>query len=232
MTMTRFIFIYTMLATALLMGCRTDPGSNNTKDGIDDIEDPDISVQQPVPSFQEDRYAWQKPFLVMDKLGDLDDKIVADIGAGTGYFTFRLMQRAKRVIAIDIDQNKIDLIELFRQNLDSIQQLNVETRLALPDDPKLRFEEVDVVVIINTIGYISDVSSYLKNLREKIKPSGKIMIVDFKMKRISQDIAPPSEFRMSLLELEDLLAESGYVNIVADDRSLDYQYIVMANKPG
>ncbi len=50
------------------------------------------------------RAEWQKPEWVIEQLGDLTGKTVADIGAGTGYFAFRIARKAKKVIAIDIDE--------------------------------------------------------------------------------------------------------------------------------
>ena len=178
----------------------------------------------------EGRYAWQKPALVVDQLGDLEGKVIADIGAGTGYFAFRLINKAKKVIAVDIDPDMLSLIEIFRDNLDSLQRSKISTRLAAPDSPNLNDEEVDIVLIINTIGFIDDRRDYLENLRSVITPGGEIVIVDFKMKRIPDNIATPVEYRVSLLELENMLEQSGYKNIATDDRSLDYQYIVKATR--
>lgn len=176
------------------------------------------------------RLAWQKPSEVIDKLGDLTGKVVADIGAGTGYFTFRFMRQAKKVIAIDIDKEMIDLIEMFKENLDPDQQEKVETRLASAEDAKLWPEEVDVIVIINTIGYIEDPTAYLAKLRSGLASGGKIMIVDFKMKRITEEIAPSIENRVGILQLENMLSDAGYTDIDTDDTSLDYQYMVVAKK--
>ena len=53
------------------------------------------------------RQVWQKPNLVIELLGDLQDKTIADIGAGVGYFSFRLAEKANRVIAIEIDENSL-----------------------------------------------------------------------------------------------------------------------------
>jgi len=219
-----------ILVVFVLISCKEDQSSQSAGDQGKEIS---FKGTSPLPStieLEKQRYAWQKPELVINKLGNLEDKVVADIGAGTGYFTFRLLQRAKKVIAVDIDPNMLNLIEVFRENVDSSQQTKVETRIASPDDPNLYLEEVDVVVIINTIGYIQDRQLYLSNLREKIKEGGEIMIVDFKMKQIPGNIAPDPTYRLSLLELETILVQSGYHVIESDDRSLDYQYIVLASK--
>ncbi|RMF57468.1 MAG: class I SAM-dependent methyltransferase, partial [Calditrichaeota bacterium] len=77
------------------------------------------------------REEWQKPDWVIEQLGDLQDKVVADIGAGTGYFSFRIAKKAQKVIAIDIDERFLNYIEEKNKTL----QLPVETRLVEPDDP-------------------------------------------------------------------------------------------------
>ena len=66
---------------------------------------------------------------------------------------------------------------------------------------------------------------------KSLKPDGYLFIVDFKMKRIPDDIAPSADLRVNMLELEEDLMKSGYESINVDDISLDYQYIVKAYKP-
>ena len=216
----------------LLLGCDI----KRTKAPVESRFDDTLLYDEPsgeniIPERNEKRYAWQKPELVIDLLGDLRDQVVADIGAGTGYFAFRLVSKAERVIAIDIDPNMIDLMELFKDNLDTITQSKIDMRLATPEDPNLKKEEVDVVLIINTIGYIDERIPYLQNLINSLKPDGFLFIVDFKMKRIPDDIAPSGDLRVNMLELEEDLTKSGYESINVDDKSLDYQYIVKAYKP-
>ena len=218
----------------LLSLCLWSCGHSTTKDPVSQVPI-EVEISNPKASIipidaNKGRLAWQKPSEVINKIGDLTGKTVADIGAGTGYFTFRFMRQAKKVIAIDIDQEMIDLIEMFKENLEPDQQDKIETRLATAEDAKLWPEEADVIVIINTIGYIDDLTLYLTKLRRGLAPGGMIVIVDFKMKRITEDIAPPAEYRVGILELENMLSEAGYSDIDTDDTSLDYQYMIVAKK--
>ena len=59
----------------------------------------------------EDRAAWQKPELVIEKLGDIKGNKIGDIGAGTGYFSFRMVELGANVTAIDVDERFIDFIK-------------------------------------------------------------------------------------------------------------------------
>lgn len=178
------------------------------------------------------RVAWQKPDLILRSFGDnLEHKTIADIGAGpTGFFTYWLAQRGAYVLAIDIDPSALAYIETEKTKVDTAVAGMIKTRLAKPQDPRLKPREADGILIVNTIAYISDKGRYLAELLDKLKANGKLVIVDFKMKRLPEQIAPPRSERVHADVLEDLLYKSGYKNILVDDQSLEYQYIITANK--
>jgi hypothetical protein len=121
-------------------------------------------------------------------------------------------------------------IKTIQQRFPAEFQEKIETRLALPNNPLLTDDEADIVVIINTIAYINKRQDYLKTVIKGIKPGGRIMILDFKMKQLTIE-APPLENRVALNEIEQDLKNAGFSNIRSDDRTLDYQYIVFADKP-
>ncbi len=174
-----------------------------------------------------DRVFWQKPELVISKMGQLADKVVADIGAGSGYFARRLAMRARRVIAVDIDPRFIR----FMDSLKMVEQLDrFETRLAEPMDPHLEPGEVDIVLMVNTYLYLPQRVRYLENLKKSIKPGGRIFIIDFKKKKIPITY-PPARIRIPLYQVEQELEAAGYRIVESDDTSLDYQYIVVAERP-
>lgn len=176
------------------------------------------------------RTIWQKPDLVMRKMGDISQKVIADIGSGTGYFAFRLAVRARKVIAIDIDQEVLDTLQRYIPKLPEPFRKHIETRLAKTDNPMLRPGEADIVIIINTIAYIPNLQSYLTTLRKGMKRGAEIMIVDYKMKRLPIS-APPRSERIYLDVLEDTLEKAGFKLTQSDDTSLDYQYILKALNP-
>jgi ubiquinone/menaquinone biosynthesis C-methylase UbiE len=175
------------------------------------------------------RSIWQKPEMVVELLGDLSGKTVADIGAGSGYFSFRIVFKADKVIAIDIDEYMIQLMETMRQNLPEQYKSRFETRLALPNDPLLLENEADIVIIVNTVAYISDRVNYFNTLKNGMKKGAKLMIMDFKIKNLPIT-APPIEERVHLIDIEKELKQAGFAEILSDDTSLDYQYIVFAEK--
>lgn len=175
------------------------------------------------------RVIWQKPDLVLQQLGNLQDRTVADIGAGTGFFSLRMAALARKVIAIDIDPRFVNHLDSLKKvELPADIQPRLETRLALPNDPNLRPGEADVIVIVNTYMYIKDRVGYLRNLKNGLSEGGRILIVDFKKKRMP--LGPPQDIRVPLFQAEDELYEAGYRDIATNDTSLDYQYIITARK--
>ncbi len=176
------------------------------------------------------RDVWQKPEVVIGKMGDLSNKTVADIGAGSGRFSLRLAQQAKHVIAVDIDPRFISFMDSVKQvGLKPEYQRRLETRLGLPNDPKLQPNEADIVLVVNTYIYIQNRVDYMKRLLNVLPKGGQVIVVDFKKKRIPIQY-PTTNVRLELYEVENELETAGFTNIKSDDCALDYQYIVIATK--
>ena len=176
-----------------------------------------------------DRGIWQKPDMVISLLGDLEGKTVADIGAGSGYFTFRMVAKAEKVIGIDIDQRFINLMDSVKVRLPEKYQTHFESRLAQADNPALKPGEADAVMIVNTYAYIENRIQYLKVLAKGMSSGARLLIIDFKKNNIP--VGPPQAFKVSLAQVEKELLTAGYLVEKMDTESLDYQYIVIASKP-
>lgn len=175
-----------------------------------------------------DRENWQKPQMVISRLGDLSDKVVADIGAGTGYFSMPLARKAKKVIAIDIEQQFLDYINRRLLNTPDRKSLNIETRLTNPDDPKLAVAEADLVLIVNTYGYISNRVAYFQKVAKGLRPGGQVVVVDFKKEPLP--VGPPTEDKLDATQVSAELDSAGFRTRSIDYTSLDYQYTLTAEK--
>lgn len=176
------------------------------------------------------RVVWQKPEMVINKMGDLSNKVVADLGAGSGYFARRLAQQAKKVIALEVDERWIHFMDSIKLvELKPEYQKRFETRLVTPDDPKLKQGEVDIVLIVNTYIYLENRIEYMQRFLSLLPKGGQVIIVDFKKKRMPIKY-PPVKKRLELFEVENELDAAGFSRIMSDDQSLDYQYIVVAEK--
>ena len=181
-------------------------------------------------NYQQTPTIWHSPKMLTERLGDLSEKTVANIGAGPyGNFSIQIADEAKKVIAIDINPIAIQFIDSMKQVLLPLAvQDKLETRLVEPDNPKLRFEEADVITIRETYAYLSNRITYLTNLKRALKDSGKLLIVDFKMRKLP--IGPPPAEKVPLFQVELDLEKAGYQIEFVDDNSLAYQYIIIAAK--
>ena len=234
--MNKVFYFFLALAVLTFTQCSETPGSDNHTQTVDPPK-PDEGYPGVAPPINdpldfdhsENRDIWQQPQLVIELLGDLNDKVVADIGAGPyGYFSLRLAQQelVRKVIAIDIEQKAIDRIEHTKRILPLSAQEKLETRLVPPDNPKLEAGEVDVVLIVNTCMYFEDRLAYFQSLIKGIAPGGRLVIIDFKKK--NTPVGPPIEERIALGQLERELLIAGYKRVVTDDKTLSYQYIITA----
>lgn len=173
-----------------------------------------------------ERGTWQNPELVLGKLGDLDGKTVADIGSGTGYFTFPLARSAKKVIAIDIDAQLLDYIEESKMDLSPGLSEVIETRLTQSDDPNIAENEADAILMVNVFYYLNDHPSYMKKVKSGLKNDGILVLVDFK---VGEMPVGPAENKIAAKKVVEDIEKAGFKVMDVDLTSLQYQYIITAN---
>ena len=151
------------------------------------------------------RDAWQMPGRVIEALGVQPGQTVADVGAGTGYFTMRLAQTtgAETVYAVDIEQSMVDYT---RNRAEAAGLSNVVAVLAGGDRTNLP-EPVDLVLIVDTYHHIPDRVAYFTLLRESLQPSGRLAIIDF---RKDSPSGPPVEFRFTSEQITGELERAGF----------------------
>ncbi len=125
------------------------------------------------------RDEWQKPEEVIKALAIQPGDHVADLGSGSGYFTFRIADAVGptgKVYAVDIDKDMN--AELALRVQDKGYQ-NIEVVLAQAEDPGLQQNKVNLVFSSNTYHHLKDRTAYFANLRKYLHPQGRIAIIDF-----------------------------------------------------
>lgn len=194
---------------------------------------PETHKQNSEQSFEEmvkmlerpNRGSWQKPEEVMALLGSLKGKKVMDIGCGTGYFTFRMIDSGATVIAADIDERFLAYVDSVR-NARGISIKKVQTRKLPPDNPMLEKREADMVIMVNTFHHIEDRVNYLKKVRTGLRQTGYIVIIDYLKKELP--IGPSPDKKLSADDVVRDLKMAGFSQFKTDDKTLPYQYIVFA----
>ena len=151
------------------------------------------------------RDEWQMPAKVIEALQLTPGLNVADIGAGTGYFTMRLAKSpaAPTVFAVDIEKGMIEHIQQ-RAMHDGLK--NIVGVLAASDRTNLP-EPVDLVLIVDTYHHIPNRVAYFTALRAQMKPGARLAIIDF---RKDAPAGPPVEFRFTSEQIGAELAKAGF----------------------
>lgn len=172
-----------------------------------------------------ERDSWQLPNDVIAKFGSLEGKQIADLGSGTGYFSFKLAEQGASVIAIDVDERFINYIEDKKKENDIS---NVSTRLIGFDDPEIAENEVDAIITVNTYHHFENKVEYMKKCLSGLKDGGTLMIVDFKKKETQH--GPPEDHRIATEDIMKDLKSAGFTDITVDSELLEEQNVIMAVK--
>jgi arsenite methyltransferase len=170
------------------------------------------------------RDAYQKPHEVITALDLKPGEAVADIGAGSGYFTFRLAHHvgdAGRVYAVDVSP---DMIVHLNRRIRDLQVKNVVSILSAPDDPLLADASIDRFFICDTWHHIENHASYLALVKKMLKPGGQVIMIDFKKEETP--VGPPMEMRISRDDLLKEIEVNGF-KLVAEHTFLPHQYFLV-----
>ena len=125
-----------------------------------------------------DRDEWGKPELVLDELSIADGAVVAELGAGGGWFTVRLAARVGPNGMVYAEDIQPEMIEVIRRRVQNERLQNVSVILGTPRDPRLP-GGLDAALIAHTYAELEDPIALLQNVAAALKPQGKIGILDF-----------------------------------------------------
>jgi arsenite methyltransferase len=170
------------------------------------------------------RDAYQKPQEVVRALELKEGEMVADIGAGSGYFSFRLahhLGERGRVYAVDVSP---DMILHLNRRIRDTRTKNVVSVLAPPDDPLLGESSLDRIFICDTWHHIQKQTEYLARLKKMLKPGGQIVMIDFQKWQLP--VGPPLETKIAREDLIQQMKSAGF-QLVKEHTFLPYQYFLI-----
>lgn len=171
-----------------------------------------------------DRDEWQRPDKIMDALGIGEGSVVADLGAGSGWFTIRLARRVGPnglVYAEDIQRL---MLQAIARRVHGMGLLNVKTWLGTPLDPGLPPRAMDAVLIVDAYHELEEPVVLLRNLATSLKPDGVVGIVNFTTD--GGGPGPPMEERVNP---EGVIrnAQSAGLTLTKRENFLKYQYMLV-----
>jgi len=179
-----------------------------------------------------DRAAWQKPDLIMDALKIAYGDTVADIGAGSGFFTVRLARRVDQrgedglVYAEDIQQ---PMLESIKRRVSRERLKNVVTRLGTDTDANLPKGTLDAVLVVDVYQEVEaadDRVRFLRHLADSLKPNGRIGIVNYKPGDGGPGPEPQRRLDRTVVEAEVRAAGLRVVDRV----TLPFQYMLVVGR--
>ncbi|MBP1612169.1 MAG: hypothetical protein H6Q01_832 [Acidobacteria bacterium] len=175
---------------------------------------------------RDEREEFQKPAQVMETLAFRPGERVADVGAGSGYFTVRVARAVGPtgwVLAIDIRQEMLDYVAA---RLASEKIGNVRLSLVQPEDPQLPPGGIDTVLMVDTIHYVKDLPAYAKKLRPGLAEGGRVVIIDYRPKPWAErPWGPPPEQQVPRERIDEAMAAAGLKPVRAHE-FLPEQYFV------
>jgi SAM-dependent methyltransferase len=166
-----------------------------------------------------DRAAWQKPDEVVRALHLTGNEVLADVGAGSGYFTFRFAAALPqgRVVATDIEPEMIRYIH-HKAITEGIR--NVEPVLASADDPKVP-ATADIVFVCDVLHHVSDRAAWLKQLHAQMKAGAHLILVEFREGDLPE--GPAAAVKIPREQMLRLVYAAGFTLIGEEKDLLPYQ---------
>jgi ubiquinone/menaquinone biosynthesis C-methylase UbiE len=152
---------------------------------------------------------------------------VQDVGAGSGYFTFRFAQALPRgkVIATDIDP---EMVRHVHHKVLAEGVPNVSAVLTSPDDPRIA-PDADVVFIADVIHHVENREAWLRKAFEEMRPGARLVVVEFKEGKLPQ--GPPEALKIPKARLAGMLEAAGFRLRADDPELLPYQTFLVFEKP-
>lgn len=150
-----------------------------------------------------ERDGWQKPDEVLKRVPLRPGQVLADVGAGTGYFAVRFAKASPKakVVAVDVERSLVEHLEA-RAKAETLS--NLTARLGTASSPNLE-APVDVVLVVDTYHHVENRPAYFQAL--PLKPDGRLVVIDF---RLESAMGPPKAHKVPPERIVSELGEAGF----------------------
>ncbi|MBV8881614.1 MAG: class I SAM-dependent methyltransferase [Planctomycetaceae bacterium] len=170
----------------------------------------------------------EQPTKVIDALELKGGEVIADLGAGSGYFTFRLAPKVGekgKILAVDIQD---EMIAELQKRIAKNKVTNVETIRCTESDPKLPEAAVDIVLMVDVYHEIAFPYEVMSAIRKALKPGGRMVFIEY---RKEDPKVPIKEIhKMSIEQLKKEMAVVGLEHVKTVD-TLPRQHIAIFGRP-
>ncbi len=185
-------------------------------------------LQDRITTFERpERDEWQKPNEIVEALELKNGTVVADIGAGTGYFTRRFAKAVApdgKAYAVDV---AADILGYLKERADKESIHNIETIVSHEDDPMLPASSVDLAFFADTTHHIPNRVNFYRRLSQGLKEHGRVAIIDYPPDGPHHPHNPDQLVPRSQVVSE---AEEAGFRLVKDFKFLPRQYFLLFEK--
>ena len=150
----------------------------------------------------------EQPDKVLDTIGITSGSTVADIGAGTGYYSLRLAKRVGprgRVLATDIQP---EMLSLLQANMKKADLTNIETILTTPTDAKLPIAQLDLALLVDVYHELAHPEETMAQVRRALKPEGRLVLIEYRGEDPTVPIKP--DHKMTLAQVRTEIEPMGF----------------------
>jgi FkbM family methyltransferase len=206
------LMLFLLLPAAAL--AQSDTGHHSHHHGFQDAEKWAKAFDDPK------RDAWQKPHQVIQALKLKPDALVADIGAGTGYFAVRFAHMLPRghVYAVDTE---LDMVKYLSERARREGLKNLAAVAATPGSANLP-QPVDQVVLVDVYHHIDKREAYFRTLSKSLKPGARVAVIDFRM---DSPMGPSPKMRIAPERVKQEMQSAGY-KLAQEHTFLPNQYFL------
>ncbi len=230
------ILFLTLIITAKLFPCYAQQEYkviNPTKDGIGKVY-----MGRHISRFMShlganwlerpERLYQERPNILIKVIPIQPDYIIADIGAGSGYFSFKLSKLVPhgKVYAVDIQEK---MLEIIKKKVIDKNIRNINTVLGSITNPKLPKASIDIALLVDAYHEFSHPKEMCSNIFQSLKVDGKLILVEY---RAEDDNIPIKKLhKMSSHQIIKEISACGFRWQSTDSTSLPWQHIVIFKKP-
>lgn len=171
----------------------------------------------------EQRKLWENPDQILGLVEIRPDFVAVDLGCGSGFFTFPLAKKVKKVYAIDMQK---EMLEILEQKIRKQKIRNIELVLSKGNEIPLENESVELLMTVNTLHEFNDKKRMIKETQRVLKPKGEVLIVDFKKENTG--FGPPVAIRVSKEQAIMSFEKNGFNTLKSMD--LPFHYALVFSK--
>jgi ubiquinone/menaquinone biosynthesis C-methylase UbiE len=171
---------------------------------------------------------WQDTEEIMARLHLRDGDIVADIGAGSGYFTIPLASRVGDKGLVFAEEIQIEMINYISRKVEELELKNVRVIFGKPEDPSLLDNFFNLVFLANTYHELEKPFLMLENIKKDMRHSGRLAIIDWDPAKQSP-IGPPIEMKVPENILVKEVERAGF-ELIEKHNFMPYHYFLVFRK--